>query len=103
MPHVEPLEQPGQTGEEQPGEMFEDDTSATGDQIPSYLRRPAEVPSAKDLEPDAAMKEVPAPAADLDEVQEAFERVAKRLKQPQLSRADGRFPVYVILSTQAGL
>jgi len=93
--------EPEQAG--QPDAMFEDGVSASGDQIPSYLRRPAEVPSAKDLEPDAAMKDVPNPAASLDEVQEAFERVAKSLKQPQLSRADGRFPVYVIFSTQAGL
>ena len=31
-------------------------------------------------------------------VDEIFERLAKKLKQPDLTRSDGRFPVYVILS-----
>ncbi len=36
-------------------------------------------------------------------VQKELERIAARLKQNQITRADGRYPVYVILSTRAGL
>jgi hypothetical protein len=32
-----------------------------------------------------------------------FERLASRLKQPELARMDGRFPVYLILSSRQGL
>lgn len=32
-----------------------------------------------------------------------LERLAKKLKQPGISRVDGRFPVYVILTSQQGL
>lgn len=39
----------------------------------------------------------------LRSVQVELERIASRLKQNQLARVDGRFPVYVILSTIAGL
>jgi hypothetical protein len=36
-------------------------------------------------------------------VNEAFDALAKKLKMPSLARSDGRYPVYVILSTCAGL
>lgn len=36
-------------------------------------------------------------------VDEIFEKLAKKLKQPELSRSDGRFPVYVILSLKSRL
>jgi hypothetical protein len=39
----------------------------------------------------------------LRSVQEELERVAASLKRDKLARADGRFPVYVILTTRAGL
>ena len=39
----------------------------------------------------------------LRSVQTELERIATRLKKNQLARADGRFPVYVILSTISGL
>jgi hypothetical protein len=39
----------------------------------------------------------------LRSVQEELERVAASLKREKLARADGRFPVYVILTTHAGL
>lgn len=45
--------------------------------------------------------------ADIDgtaqSVSGEFERLAKKLKQPMLSRVDGRFPIYVILSSRDGL
>ncbi len=36
-------------------------------------------------------------------VAETFERLAKKVKQPDLARSDGRFPVYVILSSRTAL
>jgi len=36
-------------------------------------------------------------------VNEAFEKLAKKYKQPSLAKSDGRYPVYVILSTVNGL
>ena len=36
-------------------------------------------------------------------VEREFNRLAKSLKQPELVQADGRFPVYVILSSREGL
>ena len=36
-------------------------------------------------------------------VEETFERLAKRMKRPSLGRADGRYPLYVLLSTRKGL
>lgn len=44
-----------------------------------------------------------APSETLRSVQEEFEKLAKRLKRPSVGRTDGRFPMYVILSTRAGL
>jgi len=35
--------------------------------------------------------------------EETFNRLAKKMKKPTLGRADGRFPLYVILSTRGGL
>jgi len=39
----------------------------------------------------------------LRSVQAELERVAERLHQPELARADGRFPVYVVMTTRHGL
>ena len=39
----------------------------------------------------------------LRSVQTELEKVAERLRQPELARTDGRFPVYVIMTTQKGL
>jgi len=39
----------------------------------------------------------------LQSVQAELERVAERLKKPDLAKADGRFPVYVIFTTHRGL
>ena len=43
------------------------------------------------------------PSESLRSVQDELERVAKRLKKRYLARMDGRFPVYVILTTHRGL
>jgi hypothetical protein len=40
---------------------------------------------------------------ELRGVQDEFEKVAQRIKKPQLAHADGRYPVYVVFSTRYGL
>jgi tetratricopeptide (TPR) repeat protein len=66
---------------------------------------------------EAAQAEVPIGIVDRDaekkarqispetilSVEETFGKLAKRMKKPALGRADGRCPVYVILSTRTGL
>lgn len=39
----------------------------------------------------------------LRSIEEEFGKLAKHLKKPEAARADGRYPVYVVLSTLAGL
>ncbi len=39
----------------------------------------------------------------LKETEEEFERIAKRVKNPAVAKADGRFPIYVVFSTRSGL
>ncbi len=36
-------------------------------------------------------------------IEREFERLAKKLKQPELVDSDGRFPIYIVFSTRAGL
>lgn len=43
------------------------------------------------------------PDDDLNEVREVFEKVAKRVRQPDLAKLDGRFPVYVVFSSLKNL
>lgn len=40
---------------------------------------------------------------DLLNVQTELEKIANRIKQPLLARADGRYPVYTVMSTRYGL
>ena len=69
-----------------------------------------------DVQPPAALGDakpvVPAhikPARDkkyeerIRSVEDAFERLGKKFKQPQVSRADGRFPMYVVFTSRKGL
>jgi hypothetical protein len=60
---------------------------------------PFQPPLPVEIEPDEPSKR----DETLSQVQEEFERIAKRLKRPGLGRADGRFPVYVVFSTETGL
>jgi tetratricopeptide (TPR) repeat protein len=39
----------------------------------------------------------------MPEVEQAFEKMAKKLKKGTLARADGRYPMYVVFSTKSGL
>jgi hypothetical protein len=40
---------------------------------------------------------------DFEEIQSVFANIAKRLKKPDLERADNRFPVYVVMSSKGQL
>jgi hypothetical protein len=42
-------------------------------------------------------------AKDLDTVRETFDKLAERMKKPAVSRYDGRFPMYVIVTAHEGL
>jgi tetratricopeptide (TPR) repeat protein len=52
---------------------------------------------------DEFFDELEAPKEILDNVQTELERLANRLNRPAIARADGRFPVYVILTVQSAL
>ncbi len=40
---------------------------------------------------------------DLHNIKAEFEKLAKRLKKPAIGQSDGRFPVYVVLSSRQGM
>lgn len=68
------------------------DTAKTINEIPEEMR--AKIP---------AQREPKQLEQALKPVQDAFEKIAKKLKRPSLAKTDGRYPVYVILSTVSGL
>lgn len=41
--------------------------------------------------------------ASLDKVNKSMEKLAKKVKKPDIARADGRFPMYVVFSSRLGL
>ncbi len=53
--------------------------------------------------PTPTHKTLPALPESLKSVQAELERVAERLNRPGLASSDGRFPVYVVMSTYGGL
>ena len=60
------------------------------------------VPSLEDVKP----KERPehwATDEDFEDIQQTFDRLAKKFKKSELERADNRFPVYVIMSSKTQL
>lgn len=78
-------------------------------QIPARL--PVREPAAAETQKIQAGKQSPESvpsrlnneAETLKPIQEELERIAKRLHQPGLTHTDGRFPVYVVFSSQRGL
>jgi hypothetical protein len=121
----------GQENPENPieSEFAPEDPGLAEDQRLPFTNRPAEIPPFKQIMPEeknaSPMPVVEAlqpvapfqppllvepspdephkPDETLLQVQDEFERIAKRLKRPGLGRADGRFPVYVVFSTETGL
>lgn len=53
--------------------------------------------------PTAEKHEILASEEDFKEIQDAFSRLAKRAKKPDLDRSDSRYPVYVILTSKKQL
>jgi hypothetical protein len=105
LPEGSPLEIPNQdqtVGEAESGEDAEIDGAPLSgtDETASGNRREA-VNEKKEPEPLA--KSGSALPETLRNVQAELERVAQRLRKPHLAKADGRYPVYVILSTRRGL
>lgn len=62
----------------------------------SIADQPDPVPSAGKVNEEEA-------AAACKQVEGELEQLARKLRQPSLAKADGRFPVYVILTTRSGL
>ena len=75
-------------------QVWDDKDISTG--LPELEETPP--PPRRQLEPES--QAIP---ESIRSVQEELERVARRLKRDYIVRADGRFPIYVILSTRSGL
>ncbi len=58
--------------------------------------------SEMEIHPPMVNQKKPLPE-DLASVQTEFAKIAKRIKQPQVGQSDGRFPVFVLLSSRTGL
>jgi hypothetical protein len=52
---------------------------------------------------DQRRKETQKHRSGLDLVDEVFQKISQKIKRPEIARQDGRFPVYVILSSKEGL
>lgn len=57
----------------------------------------------RDKAPDEKQDEEVSTIEFLRSVEEEFERLAKKMKQPARAREDGRYPVYIVFSTHQGL
>ena len=62
----------------------------------------ATIPSLDDVKPKA-QPESWATDEDFEDIQQTFDRLAKKFKKSELERADNRFPVYVIMSSKTQL
>ena len=54
-------------------------------------------------QPDKSENVSYASQEDFEEIQQVFSRIAKRIKKPDLERADNRFPVYVLMTSKKQL
>lgn len=72
---------------------------------------PADKPRKANTVPTPPVESIPlrtelekwASEEDFEEIRSAFSKIAKRLKKPELERADNRFPVYVIMTSRKQL
>ncbi len=72
----------------------------------SNLRVEPVVPQANVVaegEAQPEVKQIEQDDGSLEKVQKSFDKLAKKVKNPELARADGRFPMYVIFSSRKGL
>ena len=81
----------------EPAPMEEDPAQQEGRQIPPL---PEASLQESNESPRPAFVSIP---ETLRSVQAELERIAERLHQPELVRSDGRFPVYVVMTTKRGL
>lgn len=59
-----------------------------------------EPPQEQEVELPESEDEKWASEEDFEEIQQAFSKIAKRLKKPDLERADNRFPVYIVMTSK---
>jgi tetratricopeptide (TPR) repeat protein len=85
--------------------------------LPMRTQRPVPGGLADSINSDSTMAAVPTPEhaseekklpddneiKDLHNIKTEFEKIAKRLKKPAIGQSDGRFPVYVVLSSRQGM
>ncbi len=80
-----------------PADAMPDDLEASA--MPEAHRAVSEV-----VEPKSAAKKMDTrDAVEMQAIKGEFEKLAKRLKKPAIGQADGRFPVYVVMSSRSGL
>ena len=77
-----------------------EEVSAADPQQPATTVNPPEPGETQTVIP---VRSDPVNDETLKAIEETFSRLAKKMKQPSLGRADGRYPVYVIFSTVKGL
>lgn len=73
---------------------------------PSNMRVAKPVAVNAEVAEDATAKADPTSVADdgsLEKVQKSLDKLGKKVKNPSLARADGRFPMYVVFSSRKGL
>lgn len=69
---------------------------------PASKQGPAKESGLEDQEKEKLDEEY-ASQEELEEIQEAFSKLAKRLKKKDLERADNRFPIYVVMTSKKQL
>lgn len=77
--------------------------------LPGAVKSSGFAPAAASGSTEAAGDRSPSGAIDqsqpenLEDIHHEFERLASRIKRPNLARTDGRYPMYVLMSSKRGL
>jgi len=102
-PTEEPIFKHNRVSKPDKPHIAEDATQKIRVSVPSPTKSKAiQAPPQEAANPEPEEKEW-ASEADFDEIQQAFAKIAKRLKKPDLERADNRFPVYVVMTSKKQL
>jgi hypothetical protein len=89
----------GLVGQSRPVKPFESpNNNSHGNPLPNWKTDENQVRPA--IQARAAFSVLP---EYLRNIQVEMERIADRLRQPQIARSDGRFPVYILFTTRQGL
>jgi hypothetical protein len=90
--------EPAPLGEEQPRPPSAPPREEKPDPEPTPKAQAAALPQEADI-PDISIEESEIPK----EIKKELQQVADRVNLPGLAKADGRYPVYVVLTTRSGL